>query len=236
MTITESAKPKLIRPDWLANPVSDADVAIVHDLAVQLGGRLVPGVRMSENEFHAWCHEDIRAEWVSGQLLLLPRSTIAENELTLWLSCLIRWVVSARNSYVLGLKAQIRLTKVRQRRTPDVLFVSSSRRRIIKEYFIDGPPDMVMEIVSPESQVRDWHDKYIAYELSGVKEYWVIDPKARRVEAYWRGRDGKYSPIKETGGRIRSKVLRKLYIRPQWLWQSPLLKTATVLKELGVRG
>jgi Uma2 family endonuclease len=107
---------------------------------------------------------------------------------------------------------------------------------MVKEEFIDGPPDMVMEVVSPDSQVRDWHDKYIAYETSGVREYWVIDPGAMRVEAYVRGRGGKYSRIKETDGCIRSKVLGKLFIRPQWLWQSPLLKMATVLKELGLRG
>ncbi len=116
------------------------------------------------------------------------------------------------------------------------MFVSKSRSRIIKATYIDGPPDLIMEIVSPDSENRDRRDKYIDYEKSGVREYWIIDLLAQRVEAYTLGRDKKYHRIKEIDGRIQSKVLRKLYIRPMWLWKSPPLKLVTVLKELGVLG
>ncbi len=177
----------------------------------------------------------MRAEWDNGKVFLLSPDTISQGQLIFWLASLLRWVAEFKDrGVVLAYKAQVRLPAVRQRTTPDVLFVS--RRRMVKEEFIDGPPDLIMEIVSPDSQSRDWRDKYDAYEKSGVREYWVIDRQSQRVEAYALGRDGKFGLIEEVEGRIQSKAMRGLFIRPEWLWQTPLPKTATVLKELGVRG
>jgi Uma2 family endonuclease len=133
------------------------------------------------------------------------------------------------------MRVHVRLPACHARRSPDLFLVSRRRREIVKYDYIDGPPDLIMEIVSPDSESRDWRDKYIDYEKSGVREYWVIDPQSQRVEAYTLGRDKKYRRIKEIDDRIRSKVLRKLFIRPSWLWKSPPPKIATVLKELGIR-
>jgi len=206
-------------------------------LAAELDGEPVPGLHMSEQEFHDWYWrtENVRAEWVDGEVILLSPINIPEFRLNVWLFDLIRSVVSPDAGEVFGIEVQIRLPNVRRRRNPDVLFVSRGREKIIKQTYIDGPPDLIMEIVSPDSKSRDWRDKYLDYEKSGVREYWIIDPSAQRVEAYSLGRDKNYKRIKEIDDRIQSKVLGKLIICPSWLWKSPLPKIATVLKELKIR-
>jgi|ERR1700722_5659511 len=221
----------------LPKPITNADVNVLRDLATHLAGRPVPGVRMTEEEFDIWCDEDVRAEWIDGEVTLLSPANIPHAELTFWLGRLLGAVVDVDDAgHVFTIDAQIRLAAINQRRDPDVLFVSRARRKMIKDTYIDGAPDLVMEIVSPDSQVRDWKDKYDAYEKSGVREYWIIDPQPKRVEAFTVGRDKKFCPIKQVDGRIRSKVLKKLFIRPEWLFSSPLPKLAVVLKELGARG
>lgn len=220
----------------LPKPTSLRDVSRLHALARRLAGRPVPGVRMTGEEFDAWCNEQVRAEWVDGEVILVSPSNIPHADLNLWLASLMRSVAEIDDAGRVLLDTLVRLDNLNQRREPDILFISRSREWIIQHTHIDGPPDIVMEIVSPDSPVRDWHDKYLAYEQSGVREYWVIDPSALRVEAYALGRDRKFKVIRPVAGCIRSKVLRKFYIRPSWLWQSPLLKTSAVLKELGVRG
>jgi Uma2 family endonuclease len=214
----------------------DLEEPDIRSLAVKLDGEPVPGLRMTEQEFHDWCDEDTRAEWVDGEVILLSPINIPECQLNLWLCHLVSSVAGIEGGDVLGIEVQIRLPEVRQRRNPDVLFVSRARQKIIKQNYIDGPPDLVMEIVSPDSENRDRRDKFLAYEKSGVREYWIIDPQTQRVEAYVLSRDKRYQRLKEANGRIRSKVIRKLYIRPEWLWKSPLPKLAPILKELGVRG
>jgi Uma2 family endonuclease len=214
----------------------------VHDgaeliaLAEKLDGEPVPGLRMTEKEFEAWCDEDTRAEWVNGEVILMSPANIPHIELNLWLCGLLRELVDIDDAgRIFAIEAQIRLPGQKVRRNPDVIFVARAREHIIKKTYIDGAPDLIMEIVSPDSESRDWRDKYIDYEKSGVREYWVIDPQSQRVEAYTLGRDKKYRRIKEVEGKIGSKVLRKLFIRPAWLWKTPLPKLATVMKELRLR-
>lgn len=212
------------------------DAASLSELAQEFDGQPVPGLRMSEQEFHDWCDPDVRAEWVDGEVILLSPVNVPEFRLNLWLCNLLSMVAGPDVGEVFGIEVQIRLPSIKQRRNPDVFFVARSRANIVKHNFVDGAPDLIMEIVSPDSESRDWRDKYIDYEKSGVREYWVIDPSSRRVEAYTLGREKKYRRIKEVDGRVGSKVLRKLFIRPEWLWKTPLPKVSAILKQLGVRG
>jgi Uma2 family endonuclease len=218
-----------------AKAVTSDDVAALWTLAESLAGQPMPGVRMTEAEFEAWCDEDVRAEWIDGEVILLSPSNVPRVRLNMWLYSVLRAIVAAENSgEVLIMEIQTRLEAVRQRRNPDLLFVSRARQQIIKHTYIDGPPDLVMEIVSADSRSRDWRVKFAAYEKSGVREYWVIDPEAKQVEAYALGRNGKFALIREADGKVRSKVMRTLYIRPEWLWTFPMPTPESVLKELGV--
>ena len=49
---------------------------------------------------------------------------------------------------------------------------------------------MVVEIVSPATEERDKGYKKSLYSRYGVREYWIIDPKARMVEVYTQDREG----------------------------------------------
>ena len=59
---------------------------------------------------------------------------------------------------------------------PDILFVSNEREHIRTPANIQGAPDLVVEVLSPSSVRRDWHDKRGLYASHGVREYWIVDP------------------------------------------------------------
>ena len=56
-----------------------------------------------------------------------------------------------------------------------------------------GPPDLIVEVLSPSHRKRDLIEKFNLYEASGVKEYWIVDPKAKTVNVYLLQPDGQYN-------------------------------------------
>jgi Uma2 family endonuclease len=65
---------------------------------------------------------------------------------------------------------------------PDVLFIPSRRASIRKKDCVRGAPDLVVEVSSPSTAGADRGPKSDLYRLSGVREYWIVDPFARTVE------------------------------------------------------
>jgi len=47
-----------------------------------------------------------------------------------------------------------------------------------------GVPDFIIEVVS-NNYIRDYADKLILYRRYGVREYWITDPKCRKIIAYF---------------------------------------------------
>jgi Uma2 family endonuclease len=69
---------------------------------------------------------------------------------------------------------------------PDLLYLSNERARFLKSKNLQGPPDLVIEILSPSTRSRDRQLKHDLYERVGVQEYWVVDPEQDRVEIFRR--------------------------------------------------
>jgi Uma2 family endonuclease len=65
---------------------------------------------------------------------------------------------------------------------PDLLFVHHHGTARITEKHIEGPPDLVIEILSPGTAARDRTLKRKRYEHFGVREYWLIDPDQNTLE------------------------------------------------------
>jgi Uma2 family endonuclease len=65
---------------------------------------------------------------------------------------------------------------------PDVVVLFKKSRMKLQRRHIVGPPELVVEIVSPGSQMHDRHRKIVAYARGGIPEYWIADPDARTVE------------------------------------------------------
>lgn len=66
---------------------------------------------------------------------------------------------------------------------PDLVFVSRERAGIVTDRAVEGPPDLIVEIISPGSVRRDRVAKLNAYARRGVRHYWLIEPQARTLEA-----------------------------------------------------
>jgi Uma2 family endonuclease len=65
---------------------------------------------------------------------------------------------------------------------PDVSFVTANRRKCLREQWIEGPPDLTAEVLSPSDRKTDRETKFAAYARFGVRWYWIVDLKKRTLE------------------------------------------------------
>ncbi|GIK57019.1 MAG: Uma2 family endonuclease [Chloroflexi bacterium] len=68
-------------------------------------------------------------------------------------------------------------------REPDILFYANAHLDRIGE-MVSGPPDLVMEILSPGTRQTDRREKYAEYAQAGIAEYWMVDPEEETIEVF----------------------------------------------------
>jgi Uma2 family endonuclease len=91
---------------------------------------------------------------------------------------------SCRNNYII-LQAPLDVVLAEKEvRQPDIIMIDRSRRNIIQPHAVVGPPDLVIEILSPSTARRDKLAKKKAYAKYGVPEYWIVDPVHLWLEQY----------------------------------------------------
>ena len=188
---------------------------------------------MTFEEYLASGDEPIMSEWVDGEVIFMSPASAKHQRLgSLLLQTLGLYVETHKLGEVFYAPFVMKIESAKSGREPDLLFVSRERAHLIEKTYLNGPADLVVEIVSPESVERDRKEKFAEYEAAGIKEYWLIDPDRQTAEFYELGADGRYrAAATETDGIYRSQVINGFFIRTAWLWQTPL-PTLDALREL----
>src|SRR5581483_7276832 len=174
-------------------------------------------------------------EFRDGEVITRMPALLKHEALFKFLLILLDLYVTRRGlGFVIGSQYTIRL-RPGLRRIPDLMFISKARLEIVREQFVEGAPDLVIEIVSPDSVARDWRDKYVEYEEAGVTEYWVFDTQSQHAEWYHLNAEGRYERLPTQEGAFYSTVLSEFFIREEWLWQDPLPDPLDKARELGIQ-
>src|SRR5215212_7894406 len=69
---------------------------------------------------------------------------------------------------------------------PDLLYFTKEHAEILNQKNVQGSPDFVIEILSESTRKKDEVLKLKRYELFGVAEYWIVNPKRNCVKIYRR--------------------------------------------------
>jgi Uma2 family endonuclease len=204
--------------------------------AKQTEPRTPPPSPVTFEEFLAWCDEDTHAEWVDGTIIMLSPGSDQHQNLIEFLITILRLFNESQQAGWLRVAPFLMRTHVKPSgREPDILFVTNERMHLVQPTFLDGPADLIVEIISPESIGRDRGEKFVEYEAAGIHEYWLIDPLRQQAEFYQLDNHGVYRlGIIDTDGIYRSSVLAGFWLRVTWLWQKPLPPLLSVLRELGL--
>jgi Uma2 family endonuclease len=190
----------------------------------------LPPARMTFEQFLARTDEHAWAEWVDGEVIPLTAS-YEHQVLVLWLACTLKeYAATRRTGTVLCAPFAMRCVPDRPAREPDVLFVRTERVHLIRKDHLEGPADLVVEVVGDDSRTRDRRHKFREYASGGVREYWLLDQPRKQAEFFLLADNGTYEPLPiGEDGIVRSAVLEGLWLDVEWLWRSPLPTLSEVL-------
>ena len=117
---------------------------------------------------------------VGGELIMTPSPNVNHQRILGKLHIILDAYVKVRGEgavFLAPLDVKLSDTDVFQ---PDLIFVVAGSEEIVKEKRIEGPPDLVIEILSLSTRDLDHDRKRKAYAQYGVRELWLVDPGTSR--------------------------------------------------------
>jgi Uma2 family endonuclease len=189
------------------------------------------GKLVTFDEFCRIVGDDQKADLIDGVIYLASPDNTDANELSGWLSWLLRGYVTKKDlGKVYINRVAFRLNDLNAPE-PDIGFIRNGRLAAVKRGFVQGPPDLAVEVVSPDSVERDYEKKWKQYQQAGVREYWIVDELEKKV-ILLRLQRGEFRQARVRQGVLASKVLTGFWLRPEWLWQVPLPDEMRTLRQI----
>lgn len=147
---------------------------------------------ITAKEFLALPESNLPTELIHGAIIKSPARTLDHQRLLIRLADLIRRLIPSGEVFIALVDVYLDDENIVQ---PDILWVAAESKCVsVEGRYLRGAPDLVVEIFSPGSTRRDKKDKFRLYEKHGVREYWMIDPADKWLEA-WQLQVGRYSLI-----------------------------------------
>ena len=190
-------------------------------------GLPAPGTRMTAREFDALPETLTPIEFIHGVVVyphwsettMSPAPTPDHQDIVLNLGTLLKAYANANGGKVYVAPLDVYLS-ASVRVQPDVMWLAADSACQRTDTALHGAPDLVVEVLSPGTARRDRTEKFDLYELNGVREYWLVDPRDRLVEVYTRDADGFRRVGAYTGGQaLVSGVLDGIAITASALFE-----------------
>lgn len=158
--------------------------------------------------FYEWVDEDMKAEFINGEVVIHSPVMKEHNDATKGLlSLLDNYVIKHDLGYVGVEKVMVRFS--RNDYEPDLCYFGNKKAKDFKKgQHLFPVPDMVIEVKSKSTAKNDKDTKYKDYEQHGVGEYWMIDPMEEIVEQYLLVKGTYQLHKKASDGQIASKKVK----------------------------
>ena len=139
--------------------------------------------RLTYRDYFDLPESDDRYELIDGELCMAP-TPIPEHQIFLfYLTKVIEEFVTKHELGRVIISPQDVILSEDTVLQPDMMFVSNDRMHIIKwGQYVQGAPDLVVEVLSPSTSRHDRTLKRERYARFGVREYWIADITARTIE------------------------------------------------------
>lgn len=144
---------------------------------------------VTAEELEKFPSDDRRYELVEGRVVPMSPVNLSHGRIVVNVAALLRQHVRIRKLGVVGAEVGFKLKlKPDTVRAPDVAFIRAERIPATElKGFWNGPPDLAVEVLSPEDRASEVRAKVEEYLARGVPVVVVIDPDRRTVTTTRRG-------------------------------------------------
>jgi Uma2 family endonuclease len=150
--------------------------------------------------------EGAKYQLIDGEIVEMPSPTLKHQKIVVSLVTQMNNIASQKqNGTVLITPMDVFLSEENTFQ-PDILFVLHEHADRLQSDGVHGPPDVVIEILSPSTGYYDMKKKFQVYEKYGVQEYFIVDPEDLEVVGY-RSNDGRFHEFLREKGRFTSQLL-----------------------------
>lgn len=147
------------------------------------------GKKVSYEEFmEIYEKSELRLEYINGEIVLLASPDTLHQDISGNLYIQLRTYLKDNKCKVFYAPFDVHFHK-KDFKTPDVmqpdLLIACDLESTVNEkgrYM--GTPTLCVEILSKSTRSKDMVDKLNTYMLSGVREFWIVDPKKKSILLY----------------------------------------------------
>lgn len=163
-------------------------------------------------------------EWVNGTVVKMAPATFRHNLLIGYLYMLLNAYFELKPIGIVALSPFLqRLPEIRVTREPDLMVVLNDNLNEMTNTGMNGAADICIEVISPESVLRDRGEKFEEYERGGVGEYWIFDYQRSEALFYRRNSEGIFArQTEDADDNYRTSLLPGLVINVPTLWREKL--------------
>ncbi|MCU0542835.1 MAG: Uma2 family endonuclease [Oscillatoriaceae cyanobacterium Prado104] len=141
----------------------------------------------TDAEFMALDRDGHRYELVNGELIDMGNSGAKHGYICSILMILLGGYVRLQNLGAMFDSSTAFKMKSGNKRSPDISFMAKERLQGLDEMpdgFLEGAPDLAVEILSPSNTVEEIDSKLVEYFENGAHLVWVIQPKQKYILVY----------------------------------------------------
>ena len=171
---------------------------------------------LTSEEFLDWLEPGIYADLIGGFIHMHSPVRLNHADLLNFLDNLLRQYIEEQQLGKLYREAVAVRLSPRETFMPDLAFFTNVQVARLPETHAPFAPTWVCEVLSPSSVKRDTEQKFAAYELHRVPEYWVLDPR-KLVHRFYRLHVDVLEEYAEGADRIESQSIPGFWVKRAWL-------------------
>jgi Uma2 family endonuclease len=162
--------------------------------------------------FYDVIDEEKKMEFINGEIIFHSPAKLRHTKTIGLLHTLLRTYVDKNQLGFVGFE-KVLISLTRNDYEPDVCFFDRSKSELFTPIQMQFPaPDLVVEVLSDSTAIRDRTTKFEDYEAHGVAEYWIVDPERETIEQFYLQNNRYELLLKSNNGEIKSVVLANFAI------------------------
>jgi len=194
------------------------DVELLTPPATFTSSLTPPIKRVTFDEYLDWLTEETKADLIDGVIYMQsPPADVHERIFVFLIVILDTFVVRKKLGIVRGSRTTLKFSEANGTQ-PDIVFISNASRDRVHPYYMDGAPEVVVEILSPSTRKLDRGKKMALYAKHGALEYWQIDPE-NQIAEFFRNHNGAWLPMTVSDdGIFHSEIIPGFWLNTNWLF------------------